>query len=416
VRQPIYATYAEFRNALQQIVDISDPVQREAQLSAFWTRLNAAGQIPFAVDDRVAFLYRGSASLVAWRGDFNGWGISNGQRLGDTNVWIHERTLPSAARADYKVFLNQSQWILDPGNPLQIWSGFGPNSELRMPAYQFPRETVAQTGIAHGSLGSNQRISSQRLGYDVQYRVYTPAGYNQLDDLPVVYVTDGHEYAADYLGSLSIVLDNLIADQTIRPAVAVFIDPRDPDNLSNNRRAQQYVANRQFADFVTQELVPRIDQEFDTSTSRDDRTILGTSLGGLNSAYFGVVADGTFANLGIQSPAFQVYTQIYDLYRNGPLRDLNISMTGGTLGDNASSRAMETILHNAGYTFEYLEVDEGHSWGAWRGQLDRFLIATVGPVPEPAFGIWAGMIWLALRRWRFEPIRKPQSAIAKCQS
>ncbi|HEY6563615.1 MAG TPA: hypothetical protein VIY86_03925, partial [Pirellulaceae bacterium] len=154
VRQPIYATYAEFRAAVNSVLAIADPTQQTQQLDALWSQWRAAGQVPFALGDKVAFLYRGNATSVAWRGDFNSWGTSSGVRQGNTDLWMLERTLPANARTDYKLFLNQRDWLLDPANTLQIWSGFGPNSELRMPEYQFPMETVRRPTGPRGNLSA----------------------------------------------------------------------------------------------------------------------------------------------------------------------------------------------------------------------------------------------------------------------
>ena len=389
VRQPLFDNYADFRSSLMSIVDLSDPAEQTNELNQFWSRLRLAGQIPYAIDDRVAFMYRGPATSVAWRGDFNRWGVSVGSRLGNTDVWLLEMTLPSAARSDYKLFLNNRDWVIDTNNSLRSWSGLGANSELRMPAYAYPRETVPGTDVDRGTLSANQRVHSQHLGYDLQYRVYTPASYEHLSDLPVVYVMDGHEYATDYLGSMPTVLDNLIADRRIRPTLAVLIDPRDPDRLEVNRRGEEYVGQRNFARFLAEELVPAIDAQFRTRAERPGRTILGTSLGGLNSMYVGMVEPKVFGNLAIQSPAFQAYPEIYERVRGNADRDQTIIMTGGTLGDNASSRAMQRVLQKEGYSFVYWEVEDGHAWGAWRGQLSRILEETVGP-SDPSHDVPGG--------------------------
>ncbi len=398
VRQQIYPSYTAFRHDLDRIAAINDPTQRTAELDTFWQGLTAAGQVPYAQGNRVAFLYRGPGSTISWPGDFNGWNPNaagwSGSQVAGTDVFILEKAIPADARLDYKVFRNGS-WLLDPSNPLQIWSGFGPNSELRMPAYEFPRETIRRDNIPHGTLGPNIRLSSTNLGYDIQYRVYTPPGYDsdELAALPVVYVTDGHEYAVDYLGATVNVIDNLIADGKLRNTIAVFIDPRDPGNLGVNRRASQYISNPDFADFVAEELVPAIDSAFRTSPSADDRTILGTSLGGLNSAYFGAVETGTFHNIAIQSPAFSVDNDIYDLYANASLADtLRIFMTNGLINDGSGASRMVPILDQYGYDYRYTTVNEGHSWGNWRGQLDDILTYLVGaPVPEPSrLILWIG--------------------------
>ncbi len=155
-------------------------------------------------------------------------------RIGLSDVWMRVYPFPEAARLDYKLVRNGT-WILDPANPHQQWSGFGPNSELRMPAWVFPSETVRDPQVPAGAFTPSLSLASTNLGYTVRYRVYTPAGYDALSDLPVVYVTDGHEYADDRLGAFRIVLDNLIADGRAEPAIAVFIDPRV--NGQNLRRA-----------------------------------------------------------------------------------------------------------------------------------------------------------------------------------
>ncbi len=56
---------------------------------------------------------------------------------------------------------------------------------------------LAFNGAVHaesGNLSANQRIESSALGYALQYRVYTPAGAENLKNLPVLYVTDGQWY------------------------------------------------------------------------------------------------------------------------------------------------------------------------------------------------------------------------------
>jgi enterochelin esterase family protein len=392
-RQQIFESYADFKAQLNSIVAIADATQRDAQLNAFWQNLQNAGQVPYAQGNQYAFLYRGSATSVAFAGDLNGWNPSassaQATRLGSTNLWIREGTLATTARTDYKVVVG-GNWILDPANPLQMWSGIGTsNNELRMPNYTYPRETVRNPATPRGTITPDTRINSASLGYGVNYRVYTPAGYStdNLTKLPVVYVTDGHEYLADHLGSMPIVLDNLIAAGKLRPTIAVFIDPREPGNPGNNRRISEYNMNPKFANFVAGELVAAIDAAYRTDATADARTILGTSMGGLNATYFGATKSDVFHNIAPQSPAYNQNSAIYGLYQNNELKFLNIFQTNGTLGgDGSGANQMAAIWTTRGYKFSSLVAEEGHSWGQWRGQLDDILIKLVGPpapVPEP---------------------------------
>ncbi|MEQ9461421.1 MAG: alpha/beta hydrolase-fold protein [Phycisphaeraceae bacterium] len=401
-RQDLYNSYSEFKNDLLALSTITDAGDRTAAIDTFWNNLRTYGQVPYAQGDRAAFLYRGSASDVGWAGDFNGWRPASGTRIPNTDLWLYERTFAPDSRLDYKVVVNNGSWVLDPANPLQMYSGFGPNSELRMPAYTYPAEANRDPAIPRGTITNNARITSARLGYLVNVRVYTPAGYNenQLANLPTVYVTDGHEYLDDRLGSMSIVLDNLIAQGIIQPVVAVFIDPRDT-NSGSNRRADQYVNNPDFVGFLADELVPVIDDNFRTNPAAAARTIMGTSLGGLVSAYVGALRSDTFGNLGIQSPAFWVWPTIYDWYRDLDLTDdLKISMTQGTF-EGSHGQTMAGILANSGYDYDFQLTNEGHSWGQWRGLIDDLLIDLVGPpvIPEPtsALPLAAGVAALGSR-------------------
>ena len=372
----LFDSYIAFKDSLTTLTQIADATERDEKLSALWDSLRAHQQIPFKHGASVAFLYRGSGTRIQVAGDFNGWNPNAGTAslMAPSNVWIREETFPEDARLDYKIVRNGNDWILDPANPLRQRGGFGDNSELRMPAYVPSPWVERRAGTLQGSYSLVNTIASASLGYTVNYRVYLPAGYEgeRLSDLPVIYVTDGHEYADDLIGSMRIVLDNLIADGEIVPVIAVFIDPRVG---GNNLRGSQYVENPQFAAFVADELVPVIDATYRTDPRRYARAILGTSLGGLNSAYFAAERTDTFYLIGIQSPAFHAGNDIYDLYRDEPVRDVRIHMSWGTIFDvGDAGEVMAGILSEKGYQFETVILNEGHSWGSWRATLDDMLV------------------------------------------
>jgi len=373
-----FESFADFKSTLKSIVTIADITKREESLDVFWDSLKANNQIPFVFNDSVIFLYRGEESSVSWAGDFSGWRPLNGIQLEESNVWMLEKVYPVDARLDYKVVVGDN-WILDPDNNNVQYSGFGPNSELRMPEWIYPEETILAAGVNRGDLSDNIKIvaSEVTLSYNLQYKVYTPFGYDQLANLPVMYVADGHEYADDRLGSMLIVLDNLIHDQVIKPIIVVFIDPRNPDNLGENRRADQYTGNRKFADFVADELVPTIDANYKTSNNANDRAILGTSYGGWNAGYFGVTRSDRFHLIGIHSPAFDA--NVINDYKNSEQLPLKIFMSTGVIYDTQDkARAMKLVLDEKEYPLNYIEVNEGHSWGNWRALIKEPLVYFFG--------------------------------------
>jgi enterochelin esterase-like enzyme len=371
-----FTSVEEFQAALEgALIDVGE-------LHALWNRLLEHQQIPLTIGESAIFLYRGEAESVEWRGDFNDWQFSSatvGERQGDTDLWMMTQEFPSDARLDYKIVLDGNNWILDPNNPLQQMGGLGANSELRMPDYMPSPYVIYREDIAHGTLTDDQTIFSVSMDYDINYRVYLPTSYEALDDLPVVYATDGQDYADDAMGSMVIVLDNMIAEGLIEPVIAVFIDPREPENPSNNRRDREFIVNPLYADFLATELVPSIDAAYDTHPTPAARVILGTSYGGLNSAYVGLRYSDVFGLLAINSPAFwagrMVYTQFEELER----LPLNIFMTTGCPWDTCgAAQRMRDILEEKEYPLLYIEVHEGHSWGNWRALLDDMLIYFFG--------------------------------------
>lgn len=371
------ATIDTFSAYIAQIAS-APASQAQTMVDDLWVQLIDTASIPFVRGEHVAFLYRGDARTVEWRGDFNRWSSSPdfiGEKVGDTDLWVAYAQFPSDARLDYKIVINGNTWILDPHNPLQQVGGFGPNSELRMPDYVPSPYFIRDENTPQGRMRGPYRLYSEALGYAVSYSVYTPAGYANLQNLNSMYVLDGQEYSHDDMGRMVIVLDNLIAQQLIAPVVVIFIDPRDPNRPSNNRRESEYIENPAFAQFVAEELVQNIDRVFKTAPTGEHRAILGTSLGGLASAYIAVNYPDVFHNIAIQSPAFWVSSDLYDLYRTSTELDLVMIITNGRPEWDADDvDDFTTILDEKGVDYQYIQVNEGHSWGNWSALLDDILI------------------------------------------
>ena len=200
-----------------------------------------------------------------------------------------------------------------------------------------------------------------------------------MENLNVIYVTDGQEYADQEMGAMVTILDNLHHLNKIEPTIAVFVSPLTPGDEDQNRRADEFGNNPAYLDFYVQELIPEIESEFKASRNRSDRAILGTSLGGLNATYFGFSHPELFQNVGIQAPAFWYREEIYELVKNADFPDPNIYMSVGTINDNTmDARLMKSIFEEKGYKIKYLEVNQGHSWGAWRAQIDDILVQFFG--------------------------------------
>ena len=374
--------YSEFVSTFQQIQSIDSTTRTNT-----WSKLTHSQQVPFVRHDSVVFFFKGDARSVSWMGDFNGWGYdkkfdNKGKRISNTDIWYLKASFPRDARLDYKILINDTDWIIDPYNPHQQWSGVGggsPNSELHMPEWREDPVLTPRTEVPKGSVTSDLLFTSKVLGYQITYNVYVPANYASLGKLPVIYVTDGYEYMHPKMGNMITILDNLIADKKIKPVAAVFIDHREPINRSNNRRMTELAMNPRYADFITHEFLPFIEKNYPVETTPNSRAILGTSMGGLTAAYLAFSQNAQFGMAGIQSPAFWTKPQIYELCKNPENPTLKVYLSTGTVNDTfRETEKMKEILSATACQFEYKQVNEGHSWGNWRNLIDDVLVSFFG--------------------------------------
>lgn len=338
--------------------------------------------IPLVFADTAVFLYKykGAADTdIRIMGDLNGWSINRDPQVvlrafTDTDLFYGIYKAPSTeTRVDYKIRVG-SNFLLDPGNKRLAWGGFGSNSELALSEYKASPWANERLETPKGNVSNNIGIKSEALGYDINIKVYLPFGYNSNNTYPLMVTTDGHEYSNSRLGAVNIVADNMIAENKIEPLILVFVDPRDPQS-GHNKRQSEYVANDKFIQFLTVELLQYLENNYSVSKSAHQRAILGTSLGGLNSAYCGIKAPVSYGLIAIQSPAFWIYPEIIDLYHNANKQDLKIYMDTGNIYDTETmARTMQTVLAEKAYTFHYNEYSEGHSWGNWRARIDDILL------------------------------------------
>ncbi len=364
-KQPLNEAWG-FEGLLRDIQMASTPARKMAMVDSFFATRGAEG-FPIIEDSVCYFVVRGnvSGSVV---GDFNQWkpGVDSLIPVESTDLFYAKKVFPLDARLDYKFVLG-NQWLLDPLNPRLIYGGFGPNSELVMPHYVYPREIDYQPDIPHGRL-EEFTFHSQILNNSRKIIVYLPPDYsrNNPQRYPTLYVQDGREYLQ--LANIANVLDNLIAAKEIQPLIAVFINPTD--------RNKEYWLNDQYIAMVTTEIIPMIDSTYHTRATAEGRGIMGASLGGAISLYAGVKAPGYFRYIAGQSSAIWIENQkIVTLFREGNLPALTVYLDWGTFepGMEEVHQQLIQILKNNGHRVTYAVFPEGHSWGNWRAHIDNIL-------------------------------------------
>ncbi len=358
----------EFQSFLNRVNSLSSQTEKNAVIDSFIVYARTKG-IPFIESNTANFIYRNNVSSVALAGDMNGWNPANNnlQRLSGTDFFYISKNYELNARLDYKYVINGSTWILDPENPNKVSGGYGPNSELAMPEYIQPWEIVYDSNIQHGTTESFLFYSTL-LNRNYQIRVYLPYGYDsQSSNYSVVYFQDGSEYYS--LGSVKNVLDNLIYHNYIDELIGVFVTP-------TNRNIEYAGGDRfNYAQFFATELVNYIDQNYSTIAAPSNRLVIGDSFGGNISALISFNFPDVFGNCGLHSAAFWPNNyEVYNLFVNNNKKEINLFAIWGTYESlYQNMRNFRDIMIQKGYTMDWDEKPEGHSWGLWRATTDDIL-------------------------------------------
>ncbi len=365
VLYPVVLNSQSFRELIERIRSLPES-RRQAVADSF---VNSQPVLPYLENDTtVHFIYNNAAQTVVLAGDVTEWkpGLSLTCITG-THFWYHSACYPSDARLDYKFVVNDSSWILDPKNPLTCMSGFGPNSELRMPGYMVSPEIAYYSAIPHGVLIDTTCYSSN-LGNSRIVSIYLPDGYPaSLSEYPVVLFHDGPDYIN--LCKARNILDYLIANRLMIPVVAVFVPPVD--------RTEEYAGSKidKFTAFITDELMPAVDARYHTSRNPAKRATIGASNGGNIALFISIKHPEIFGMAGAQSS--NVIPFISSTLQNGPKLPLQFYFDIGSYDIPElipMAANLKNILESKGYPFQFQEWHEGHSWGNWMGHLRLSLI------------------------------------------
>ena len=336
----------------------------------------------------VHVVYHGRAGDIAIRGDmFDSGAEIPMQRVKGTNFYHHSFTLEADARVEYQLVRDLDEEILDPLNRERFKGEKSERSVLAMPQWIEPAHLQEPANINRGRL-ETLRFESKILEETRTIQIYLPAQYQRDSQLryPVLYINDGKE-AVD-LAKLPNTLDNLTGKE-IRPVIAVLV------HANHETRSAEYLAGlrNKYAQMVTQELVPYIDQNYRTLTGRQARAIMGTSEGGHVSIYTALKQPGIFGLVAGQSTSamWSAGVQLRNLVEESQKSRVLFYLDWGKYDERQAetgdtdriktNRALVSALRKEGYKVVAVEANEGFGWGSWRNRTDRIL-KTFFPLEE----------------------------------
>ncbi|MBN2173279.1 MAG: esterase family protein [Bacteroidales bacterium] len=344
-------------------------------------------QTPVIEADSIVSLYwYGRANTVVLNGDLqHGWTVPDTLDTIACNgfTFFHRTfTLPIDARIDYLLAID-SVTMTDERNPVVTPGGYGPHSQIAMPGFQPDPIRNFREDIAHGILDSIWLMSRNTSVASRMAKIYIPAGYDTLSELPVLYVTDGNE-AVEFM-QYTTVLDNLLADGMIEPLLVVFLPP--------SQQHAEYIGGGE-ADFiqaVCNDFVPMVDRMYKTASLPAKRAIAGISSGG-HAALLTVLSRPDVFLMGVgQSPTISemIYKAFGKLEEKGS--DLpafriwidvgKFDLVGGTINGKTFLEANTDLHHELerrGINHVFNVYNDGHQWANWRERTDKVLVYLFG--------------------------------------
>jgi enterochelin esterase family protein len=354
---------AELTPALQRLVAHGSP-SAEA-VDAFL----AGHSFPLVEGTKVTFVYRGPTHGVTLRHWI--FGLPSSQpmsRLAHSDLWFVTVEIPPRSRVEYKLE-RDGQLIEDPLNPLRARDPFGANSVVHTPGYEVPDWIRPDPEARQGTVDELE-VGGRPI------RVYLPARFRKTRRYPLLVVHDGDDYLR-YTG-MRAVLDNLIHRLEIPDLVVAFTTSGD--------RLREYADDPGHARFLTETLVPRLEQLFPLLGRPQGRGLMGASFGAVASLAAAWRAPGFYGRLLLQSGSF-AFTDIGRSNHRGPLFDpivafmnkfrarpllvaeklfLSCGVYESLIYEN---RSLVPLLTAAGMDVAFVEARDGHNWENWRDRL-----------------------------------------------
>jgi enterochelin esterase-like enzyme len=328
------------------LATLSDQQQREAAAATFFEE----HALPVVEGHLCTFATRAAADSLYLRHRVKLWQDDlELEQIPGTDVWFLTIELEWGSRVEYQfeIFRDGQRWRFnDPYNPRLA--------------------RLVDLQVHSAAQGRHNRIT-----------MYLPARFETSMPYPLLVVHDGGDYL-DY-ASMKLVLDNLIHDKKLAKIIVAFSYPGE--------RLTEYPDDPDHGQWITRELVPRLEREFPLLAAPSGRCLMGTSFGAVAALSTAVRFADVYGSLLLQSGSFlysdravwhgegatvfDPVVRFIDRYRSAPVRAVDRAFIScGAYEDLAdANRAMLPIFRSTGMKINYVESRDGHSWESWRDQL-----------------------------------------------
>ena len=341
-------------------------------------RFVASESFPMVDGTEVTFVYRGAGDQVFLRCWIAGLNTAQPlQHLRGTDLWAITISLPEKSRIEYKfevVTGGARQLVMDPLNPVIARDPFGANSVCQGYGYKRPDWTQVDDESRRGSV-EGHRLQSDVFESERGVDVYLPARFKRKRRYPLLVVHDGDDYRR--YAALETVLDNLIHRLEIPPMIVAMT--QSPNRLI------EYAGDDAHARFVSQELLPFLDDRYSIVDDKRARGVMGASFGGVASLHAAWRHPDLFGRLLLQSGSF-AFSDIGE-HTRGPVFDPVVRFMNEFRDDTQlpgdkiymscgiyesliyENRSLVPRLQARGAEVRFEEARDAHNWENWRDRL-----------------------------------------------
>lgn len=305
-------------------------------------------------------IYAPQAKEVSLAADFSG--LNAKFTKNDQGIWTAVARVNTDAYRYH--FVVDGVKVIDPRTPL--FSESIPVTHITNGQDMF----WAQKDVLHGPI-SQISYNSTTTGQVRSMHVWTPADQSASKPLPVLYLIHGagdNDASWSTIGCAGNILDNLYAEGKIAPMIVVM----PHGGIDTNK----------FVDELFNDIMPRVAQQYRIKKGPANTAIAGLSMGGLETLNCFMAHPETFGYINVMSSGWFGANDDVLAQKTQQLRDIApvlkktarlLRFTIGTKEDFAYDNCQRTLkcFDEAGYKYDYSETPGGHSWHAWRIDLQN---------------------------------------------
>ncbi len=234
-------------------------------------------------------------------------------------------------------------------------------------------QTPAPCAETTGSV-VDREVPSKLLREPVSIKVYLPPCYDSEGDThySVLYMLHGQTSLDDQWIRIGLLnkMDELLAEKKVHPFLIV---------LPNENRSNTIPEESSFGDAMVEEVIPYIDQHFDTCSDRACRAIGGLSRGGNWAVHFGFSNPELFTAVGAHSaPLF--YGELSNINKLTSTPELTASLpvfyidVGNKDEDHADVMLFLDALQDLNIPHKFNNNLGYHDEDYWRAHVQEYLM------------------------------------------